>query len=265
MITVKDLVRLKTILEKDTSVEQISEESIQKMIKLFDVKAIMFKYEKTISDPLRTALEFYKEYDKEFYEIISEGILNDRILIGDFVKRSYVSVDKKLCFIKTEGNDHDVYVMIHEMAHYVNAMLNQKFIDRNNSIYTEVFSYYMERQLDKFLIARGYYEVVFARYQNRTYSTCETAKSLKNFLTLKRIYETNKLGLLLEQDRIEKVLRCDRNYPAQYYLRYLVGTIFSRRLAMEESDKPFIERIKALDLDEEIARFSKENVTLILK
>ena len=265
MVTVKELVRLKTILENDTSVEQVSEESVQKLIELFDVNAIKFKYENTLPDPLRVALEFYKAYDEQFYEIISLGILNDRILIGDFVKRSHVNVDKKMCYIKTEGNDHDVYVMVHEMAHYVNAILGQKFIDRNNVIYTEVFSYYMERQLDKFLLEKGYHQLVFTRYQNRTHSTCETARSLKNFLDLKRIYETNKFGLLFEKDRITKLLRCDRNYPAQFYLRYLIGTIYSRRLALEESDRPFISRINSLNLDDEISKFRRENLTFILK
>ena len=208
---------------------------------------------------------FYKAYDEQFYEIISFGILNDRILIGDFVKRSHVNVDKKMCYIKTEGNDHDVYVMVHEMAHYVNAILGQKFIDRNNVIYTEVFSYYMERQLDKFLLEKGYHQLVFTRYQNRTHSTCETARSLKNFLDLKRIYETNKFALLFEKDRITKLLRCDRNYPAQFYLRYLIGTIYSRRLALEESDRPFISRINSLNLDDEISKFRRENLTFILK
>jgi len=265
MVTIKELVKLKTILENDTSVEQVSEESVQKLIELFDVNAIRFNYEKTLSDPLRTALEFYKSYDEDFYEVISWGILNDRVIIGDFVKKSHVNVEKRMCYIKTEGNDHDVYVMVHEMAHFVNAILGQKFIDRNNVIYTEVYSYYMERQLDKFLSKRGYIQPVFARHQNRTYSTCEAARSLKDFLELKRIYETNKLGLFFQKDKIEKLLRSGYNYPAQFYLRYLVGTIYSRRLALEESDRPFISRINSLNLDEEISKFRKENLTFVLK
>lgn len=265
MITLKELKSLKNILEKDTNISQISEENILKLINLFDIKAVRFRYEHKLSDPLDIALKFYKSFNRKFYDIIAQGILQDRVLIGPFCKKSYVNAKTKLCFIKPVGTDEDVYIMVHEMAHYVNVMLDDAFVDRSNVIYTEVFSYYIERLFDRYLIENGYLDLAIIRHQNRIESTCNIARNLKDFLELKKLYEKNVLGLLKEQEKIQRILRCKKDYPAQFYLRYLVGNLYSKTLVEEESEEPFLERIRKLDIDEEISKFRTQNLTLVLK
>ena len=48
------------------------------------------EYPKVIKDPKRLALEFYKKYNKNYYDMLINGLNNGSIIIEDSLLKSYV-------------------------------------------------------------------------------------------------------------------------------------------------------------------------------
>lgn len=80
-------------------------------------------YSTEIENPLEMALEFYKEYNMEYYNNIIENIQSRRIIINKN-NNSFTDTENNTTNISLCGNDGDLFMIVHELAH---------FIDRNST------------------------------------------------------------------------------------------------------------------------------------
>ena len=106
----------------------IQEALIYKLITNFRKNYVKMNYPKKINNPLDIVLKFYKNYNKEYYEIILDGINSSRIIISKNETKSFASRENKRTNIKLSGNDSDVFILAHEFAHYIDINSNPPII-----------------------------------------------------------------------------------------------------------------------------------------
>ena len=78
----------------------IQEDLIYKLITNFRKNYVKMNYPKKINNPLDIVLKFYKNYNKEYYEIILDGINSSRIIISKNGTKSFASRENKRANIK---------------------------------------------------------------------------------------------------------------------------------------------------------------------
>ena len=238
------------------------------IIDMFDIKCEKQSYPKSINNPLEVALNFYKNFNNNYYKLIIEGLKNKKIIINSEIEKSYVDTYNNIAYIKFENNDGDLITIVHELAHFIDRKLN--LISNEYNILCEVFSFYMERQLEKYLIDEKYKNIFLIRENNRLYFESKLIKKIKLQLYYEKLYLRK--SQLTEEDinveDIKKILNGYEENQISYLLRYILANMISYFLI--ENDIQFIDSeicnlCFSIDLQDIINYFHKNKKNLLNK
>ena len=167
----KEQVIIRKFIEKvqvESSYKKILKlDIIEQMISIFKGNYQKSAYPNQISNCLELALQFYKNYNYKFYKMIVYGIENKKIIISREILKPYTDTDKGMAYIRMYGNDGDLFLLVHEFAHYIDRNSEPKIISSNLDCLSEVFSFFMEKQLELWLPKDKYDGLIFARRNNR--------------------------------------------------------------------------------------------------
>lgn len=157
-------------VKKEANIHKfLKEDMIYQLIAMFHQNYKKMEYPKMIKNPLEMALEFYKFYNQQYYLMIIEALKNGRIVIDPEVETTFTDTNTNITFIKPVGHDRDVFMMVHEFAHFIDRNSKPFIIPDEYNFLCEVFSFYMERQLELWLMEKGYDELIKIRRNNRLY------------------------------------------------------------------------------------------------
>ena len=210
----------------------IKEDLIYQLIDYFKKDYTKMDYPQNINNPLGIVLEFYKSYNKEYYKIILEGINSNRIIINKNETKSLVDTNNRRAFIRLSGNDSDIFILAHEFAHYIDIISNPPIIPDKYSFLCEVFSFYIEKQLELWLNHKEFYELIQVRRNNRMYYEEKMLNSIEYELFCEKLYIQN--GQIniedLDVNKIKKLMRYDYDLNVglvNYLLRYPLANLLS--------------------------------------
>ena len=147
------MINIQEFLEKiktESSYQKIVELKVfDKLFEIFSQKWIKSDYSFTIANALEMALEFYKNYNIQYYEKIINGIYNNHIIIGKNLDKSYVETNNDKAYIGLVGNDSDLFLLVHEFAHFIDRNSDPSIFSNKFWFLSEVFSFYMEKKILK--------------------------------------------------------------------------------------------------------------------
>ncbi|HIU40282.1 MAG TPA: hypothetical protein IAB68_03190 [Candidatus Aphodocola excrementigallinarum] len=211
----------------------IKKDIIYKIINIYDKNFNKQSYPNKIDDPLKIALDFYKNYNINYYNIIINGLRNKRIVISKENGKSFVDKENNKSFIRIYDNDADVYVIVHELAHFIDGNSNPKIVPNQYWFLSEVFSFYMEKKLELYLKNEKYSDLISARINNRMYYESKMVEAIKNELWYEDLYRKN--GVIKKEDIYIKKIKTIIKYDIEcnivnYLLMYPVANILSDKL-----------------------------------
>lgn len=219
----------------------LKEDIIYQFIDYFKKDYIKKQYPKNIENPLEIALQFYKYYNKKYYEMILNGINENKIIISDDVEKPFVNTESNKAFIKLCGNDSDLFILVHEFAHFIDRNCIPKIIPNEYHFLCEVFSFYMEKQLELWLHDKKYENLIQIRRNNRKYFESRMLNAVEYELSCERLYkETGKIELdNLDTTKVKSIMRYnDLNVGfVNYLLRYPLANILSEYLIHNQEIK----------------------------
>lgn len=112
----------------------LEKDIMYQLIDIFNIEITKIDYLVTIKNPLKLALQFYKEYNIEYYNMILEGFKNKRIIFQN-KEKSFTDTQNNKAYIKLQGNDGDVFILVHELAHYIDRNSNPRLYQMNIGFY----------------------------------------------------------------------------------------------------------------------------------
>ena len=202
---------------------------IEQMINIFKGNYQKSAYPNQISNCLELALQFYKNYNYKFYKMIVYGIENKKIIISRDVFKPYTDTDNGMTYIRMYGNDGDLFLLVHEFAHYIDRNSEPKIISSNLDCLSEVFSFFIEKQLELWLPKDKYDDLIFARRNNRIYFESNILKAVEYELYYEKLFYKNGK---IEEDEIDiEKIRCIMKYANRdlinYLMRYPLANVLS--------------------------------------
>lgn len=250
---IAQLININICLKKDFVLELIDK---------FDIPIKKLNYPNNNLDNLSISLNFYKNFNLEYYNIINQGLNSQDIIISDEFN-SFVNTNNDKAYIKLTGNDEDVIILVHEFAHYIDRVLNPHIVPDKYWFLGETFAFYIERELEKKLGQK--YEYLFEiRKNNRLY----TEKNLLQIIKLALYYEneylkTGKLELKEEDSKnIKRIMNIGHDNLVNFCLSYPIANITSLYLINFCSNITREEFCK-LCLSYDIKKFFRDNRHLI--
>ncbi len=213
----------------------LKEDFIYQLINYFKNDYTKRQYPKNIENPLEIALQFYKYYNNQYYEMVLDAINNGRIIISADTEKSFVNTESNNAFIKFSGNDSDLFILVHEFAHYIDRNLNPSIIPDEYHFLCEVFSFYMEKQLELWLSGKEYDSLIGTRKNNRMYFESRMLNAIEYELFYEKIYKESGQIMMTDLDntRIKSIMRYDYDLNiglVNYLLRYPLANILSEYL-----------------------------------
>lgn len=216
VITQKDLKKIKD----ESSYKKIVELKIFDIFfEMFNKKYMKVEYSSVISNTLNMSLEFYKYYNIQYYEKIIKAIQNKYIIIGKNLDKSYVDTDDGKTYILLTGNDSDIFILVHEFAHFIDRTSNPHIIPDEYWFLSEVFSFYIEKKLEQWL-GNDYRELISARRENRLYFESKMIKAIKYQLKYEKMYLEK--GMIRKEDINPKEMQLIRQYDCHNLVNYLI-------------------------------------------
>ena len=210
----------------------LKEDIIYQIIDYFKQDNPKKEYSKKIENPLKIALQFYKHYNIQYYQMILDGIRSGKILIDDTTNQSYVETGNNRAFIHPFKNDFDLFMFVHEFAHFIDRNLNPTIIPNAYDFLCEVFAFYMEKQLELWLDEKVFHDLIQTRRQNRMYFEASMTRAIEYELYCETLYK--KLGYLkvtdLDYAKIKSIMQYDYDLHVRlinYLLRYPLANILS--------------------------------------
>jgi len=227
---------LNKIKEESVNEKYVEREVINKLIWMFKGEYERLKYKKTITSPLKLALSFFQEYNEEYYQIILKGIKNKKIVFCPKLKKTYTDINDKM-HISLNRNDGDVFLIVHELAHFVAKNKQSLFLPAELSILSEIFPFYLERKLESWLGNLQYLELIETRKANRMYIDSK----MLSIIEIELFYEDLciKKGNITNEDICLVLMDCLVPYKnisnlVNYLLRYPLADILSYYLFNDE-------------------------------
>lgn len=235
---------------------------IEKLINLFNVNYEKKVYPKKIDNPLEIALQFYKYYNKEYYDIIHEELQNKKIIIIKDKGKSSTDLNNNTTLIHLYGNDGDLFIIAHELAHFIDRNSKPIIIPNQYCFLGEVFSFYIEKKLEHWLNYEEYKELISARQNNRIYFESQMLKAIEIELYYENLYK-QKGKLEIEDIDIEKI-KFIKGYNditnfVNYLLRYPLANILSDYLIYNtqiKNDYELVEKCININLYELLKKYS---------
>ena len=194
------------------------------------------KYSNDIINPLAMALLFYKSYNTLYYKMILEAIKDKKIVISHSKKKAFMDTKENQTFINLQGNDSDLFVIVHECAHFIDRNSNPIITPNQYHFLCEVFSFYIEKKLELWLDSRNeLHELVQTRKNNRMYFEEKMLKDIEYELFLEKQYkETGQIDRNnLDSKKVKIITSYDYDSHigfVNYLLRYLCANILSSYL-----------------------------------
>ena len=202
---------------------------IEQMINIFKGNYQKSAYPNQISNCLELALQFYKNYNYKFYKMIVYGIENKKIIISRDVFKPYTDTDNGMTYIRMYGNDGDLFLLVHEFAHYIDRNFEPKIISSNLDCLSEVFSFFIEKQLELWLPKEKYDDLIFARRNNRIYFESNMLKAVEYELHYEKLFYKN--GKIEEDEidieKIRFIMKYANRDLINYLIRYPLANVLS--------------------------------------
>lgn len=172
--------------------------------------------------------------------MILGAINNDRIIINDENEKSFVNTESNRAFIKLFGNDSDLFILVHEFAHYIDRNLSPTIIPNEYNFLCEVFSLYMEKQLELWLNDKKYDNLIEIRNNNRMYFESIMLNAIEYELFCEKLYkESGQINISdLDKSRIKVIMSYDYDLSdglVNYLLRYPLANILSDYLISNQA------------------------------
>ena len=210
----------------------IKKDLIYQLIDYFKRDYTKMNYPQNINNPLETVLEFYKNYNLEYYEIIVEGIKNNKILIDKNNTKSFMDTKNGKLYIKLFRNDLDVFMLAHEFAHYIDRSFNPPIIPNEYNFLCEVYSFCIEKKLEDWLDNEKNYELINVKRNNRMYYVSKMLSAIESMMFYEELYTKNgKINIEdLDINIVKKVMNYDYDLEiglVNYLLRYPLANILS--------------------------------------
>ncbi len=207
-------------------------DTIQLMIRSFKGNYKKQSYPKEINNCLELALEFYKQFNDRYYKMITCGIENGKIIISEDVFKPYLDTTTNLSYIRLYGNDADLFLIVHELAHYVDRNSDPCIVPDKFYFFSETFSFYMEKQLELWLPQEKFHTLITARRNNRMFFESKMLKAIEYELFYENLFrEKEKIE---EQDisikQIKFIMKYDVQNTINYLLQYPLANILSDHL-----------------------------------
>ena len=258
--------------ELDDYIEKIKKESQYSKFVTIDIIHLLidrFKsnskidYSHNIENPLDMALEFYKNYNKDYYEMILKGINEKRIII-DNNDNSHVDTSDNKTYIKFCNNDSDIFIFVHELAHYIDR--NSHIIPNEYWFLSETFAFYIEKKLEKWLDKKQYSDLIVARQNNRIYFESKMLEAIRIELKYEDIIKQN--GSIQGEDIDLNDLKVLKKYNydnlINYLLQYPIANIISNYLIEKKGvkDIDFVDECLKINLYDLVGTKKNKNLRL---
>lgn len=238
----------------------VKKEFIYKLIESFNYNYSKIDYTKIIKNPIEIALLFYKDYNIKYYNMIMSGIKSGKIIINYNKDKSYTSENDKKSILSLTGKDSDVFVIVHEFAHFIDINSIPRIIKQEYSFLSEVFSFYMEKRFERFLSNIGYDELINIREKNRLYYESNMLKVIDNYLDMRNLFVKN--GHIDNNDeninKIKDILKYQTSDIVNYLLRYPIANILSSYIIKKDlisNDYDLVKICMSIDLYEALESF----------
>lgn len=197
------------------------------------------QYSKNIKNPLEIALQFYKSYNGQYYNIIMNSINKSNIIISNDNEKSFVDTATNKAFIKLSGNDSDIFILVHEFAHFIDRNSNPKIIPDEYYFLCEVFSFYMEKQLELWLNDKEYGNLIETRKHNRMYFESRMLNAIEYEMFCEEFYKkSGKIELNdLNITKVQSIITYDYDLSVglvNYLLQYPLANILSDYLIYDQ-------------------------------
>lgn len=225
---------------------------IKEIINIFNGHYEQKSYPSTIENPLELALQFYKDYNKKYYKMLVNAIENKKIIINKDNKKSFTDTNNNTTFIGLYKNDSDLFILVHEFAHFIDRNSNPKIIPDEYWFLAETFSFYMEKKLEKWLDNKKYKELILIRINNRIYFEAKMTMAIENELYYENLYKEkgNLEASDLDIEKIKCIMHYDASNLVNYLLTYSLANLLSSHLIKNDLIQDDYELVeKCLDID----------------
>ena len=253
----------------------VDEDIIKMLINIFEgIEIKKSKYKNDIKNSIDLALAFYKDYNKDFYRLIIEGLNNKRIIISDNKNmRSIVNIENKCASIKLIGNDSDAISIVHELAHYIDEN-SKPMITQDYHVLCEVFSLYMEKRFEEWLDNNTYKELINTRRKRRLYHEKLALEIIKLELYYENLFKSKKN--LEESDinikdielinDVTRTAGITANF-VNFFIRYPIGNILSYSLINNniKDDNNILNYCLETNVTKAVKDFNDNEITKIMK
>ena len=101
--------------------------------------------------------------------MIIENIKNEIIVISKVSGKSFVDTKNGKAYIKLYENDNDLFIIAHELAHFIDRNSNTTIIPDKYWFLSETFAFYIEKKLEIWLKSEKYENLISTRTNNRIY------------------------------------------------------------------------------------------------
>lgn len=220
----------------------LDDDLITQFIQTFPNNYPKISYPKEIEDPFTMALSFYQYYNPSYYEMILEGIRQNFIVIEEGFEKSFVDTENHNTYIRLLGNDADLFLFVHEFAHFIDRNSTPAIIPETYYFLGEAFAFYMEKQLESWLDYSKYHCLIEARRNNRMYFEARMLKAVDYQMLCESSYK--KFGQVKEEDldfaKIQLVIGYDYDLEVgliNYLLCYPLANVLSDYLMYSQKVK----------------------------
>lgn len=193
----KELIKtfIKRVKLESTFHKFLEENVINQLINIFDDNYKRKNYLKQLENSLELALQFYKHYNEQYYNMILDAIKNKKIII-DKKNKSFINRENNITSIRLIKNDSDLFMLVHEFAHFIDRNSQPHIIPNRYWFLSEVFSFYMEKQLENWLNQQKYEKLIQIRRNNRMYFESKMMKAVEYEFYYEKLYnQTGKIDI----------------------------------------------------------------------
>ena len=164
--------------------------------------------------------------------MILEGFKNKRIIFQN-KEKSFTDTQNNKAYIKLQGNDGDVFILVHELAHYIDRNSNPHIVPDEYWFLSETFAFYVEKKLENWLISDKYNKLIYTIINNRKYFEKRMLIAIKYELYYEDLF--NKNGNICDSDidlkKIKYIKRFDvSSNIVNNLLEYPLANILSNYL-----------------------------------
>lgn len=220
--------RFKTKVREESKYSKwLDHETIQMLDDYFLYCTFKKKYDRSDNDALDIALSFFYQYFKEYYGIISKGLSNGKIMISEYAPGNYTLPDERFSYVKLAGLESDMYIIIHELAHYIDVSLHPRIIREKKWVYAETVPFFVERTFES-KEYQMYYRVINTRKTNRNHSTYDMLQAIKLMLKYEDHYRCfGNIDDILDEGEVKRIMSLRTPNLVNSFLKYPIAILYS--------------------------------------